>query len=71
MTSEIADVVYRQTNYYDPLLERSIAHDDPDVGIVWPDGLELTLSARESAAPTLRELADELAASFAIDGAGR
>ncbi|HTZ85680.1 MAG TPA: dTDP-4-dehydrorhamnose 3,5-epimerase [Solirubrobacteraceae bacterium] len=59
--SEIADVIYKQTAYYDPQLERGIAWNDPDVGIDWPlPEAELTISARDSAAPLLRELADEL-----------
>jgi dTDP-4-dehydrorhamnose 3,5-epimerase len=59
--SEVADVIYKQTDYYDPQLERGIAWNDPDVGIEWPlPESELTISARDSAAPMLRELADEL-----------
>ena len=57
--SEIADVVYRQTGYYDPELERGIAYDDPDVGIAWPAGLELK-PGRDAEAPRLRDVADEL-----------
>src|SRR5947209_12901444 len=34
--SEIADVVYKQTGYYDPELERSLARNDPDVAVEWP-----------------------------------
>jgi dTDP-4-dehydrorhamnose 3,5-epimerase len=58
--SETADVVYRQTAYYDRGLERGIAYDDPDVGIAWPPGLELTASERDARAPRLREIAGEL-----------
>jgi dTDP-4-dehydrorhamnose 3,5-epimerase len=36
VVSELADVVYHQTGYYDALLERTIAFDDPDIGIEWP-----------------------------------
>ena len=32
MLSETADVLYKQTAYYDPEIERGIAWDDPDVG---------------------------------------
>ena len=52
VTSEVADVVYRCSSYYDPELERSIRYDDPAVGIEWPD-LELTVSERDAAAPLL------------------
>jgi dTDP-4-dehydrorhamnose 3,5-epimerase len=59
--SDVADVIYKQTAYYDPALERGIAWDDPEVGIDWPLGAdELTVSERDGAAPTLREIAAEL-----------
>jgi dTDP-4-dehydrorhamnose 3,5-epimerase len=59
--SDVADVLYKQTAYYDPAVERGIAWDDPDVGIEWPlPRAELIVSARDSAAPRLSELADEL-----------
>jgi dTDP-4-dehydrorhamnose 3,5-epimerase len=58
--SDVADVMYKQTGYYDDDLERGISYADPDVGIGWPAGLELTPSARDAEAPLLREIADEL-----------
>jgi dTDP-4-dehydrorhamnose 3,5-epimerase len=58
--SDVADVLYRQTAYYDPALERSFAYDDPDVGIEWPAGLELLVSDRDAQAPRLAEIAAEL-----------
>ena len=59
--SDVADVFYKQTAYYDPAVERGIAWDDPEVGIRWPLPVgELTVSERDAAAPTLREVADEL-----------
>lgn len=58
--SELADVMYKQTGYYDPALERAIAWNDPDVGIEWPLDGEPVVSAKDAAAPRLRELADEL-----------
>jgi dTDP-4-dehydrorhamnose 3,5-epimerase len=64
--SETADVVYKQTAYYDPQLERGIAWDDPDVDIRWPLAREeLTISARDADAPRLSELAHELPFVFA------
>jgi dTDP-4-dehydrorhamnose 3,5-epimerase len=66
--SDVADVIYKQTAYYDPQLERGIAWNDPDVGIAWPLGeQELTISERDAAAPLLRECKDEL--PFVYDGA--
>jgi dTDP-4-dehydrorhamnose 3,5-epimerase len=58
--SELADVLYKCSTYYDESIERGIAFDDPDVAIAWPDGLELTPSARDRAAPRLHEIEGEL-----------
>jgi dTDP-4-dehydrorhamnose 3,5-epimerase len=59
--SDVADVLYKQTAYYDPALERGISWNDPDIGIDWPLPLEeLTVSARDAAAPRLREIEAEL-----------
>jgi dTDP-4-dehydrorhamnose 3,5-epimerase len=59
--SDVADVLYKQSAYYDPAVERGIAWDDPDVGIEWPLPLEqLTVSERDAHAPRLREIAAEL-----------
>ena len=61
VVSELADVIYKQTAYYDPELERGIAYDDPDVGILWPIPHEdVVVSQRDADAPLLRDLADEL-----------
>jgi dTDP-4-dehydrorhamnose 3,5-epimerase len=59
VTSEVADVVYKCDDYYDPELDRGIAYDDPNVGIRWPD-VELIPSERDSRAPRLAEIADQL-----------
>lgn len=59
--SDVADVVYKQTAYYDAELERAIAWNDPDVGIAWPlPEDELVVSERDAAAPLLRDVASEL-----------
>lgn len=58
--SETADVIYKQTAYYDPELERGIFWRDPDIGIEWPGDLQLSVSQRDGAAPTLAEVADQL-----------
>lgn len=59
VTSEVADVVYKISAYYEGSIERGIAYDDPDVGIEWPD-LQLTSSERDANAPRLHDVADEL-----------
>jgi dTDP-4-dehydrorhamnose 3,5-epimerase len=59
--SKVADVLYKQTAYYDPAVERGIAYDDPDIGIEWPLAADqMIVSDRDRAAPRLREIADEL-----------
>jgi dTDP-4-dehydrorhamnose 3,5-epimerase len=59
--SDVADVIYKQSAYYDPAVERGIAWDDPEVGVAWPLPLaELTVSARDASAPRLADVADEL-----------
>ena len=51
VTSEVADFVYKTTNYYDAATESGIRFDDPEVGVVWPD-VELLYSERDRTAPT-------------------
>jgi dTDP-4-dehydrorhamnose 3,5-epimerase len=58
--SEVADFVYKCTNYYDPATEAGIRFDDPAVGIEWPSGVELLYSQRDAEAPTLADVADTL-----------
>ncbi len=59
VVSEVADVVYKCSSYYDPAVERGFRWDDPDVGIRWPD-VDVHVSARDADAPLLREIAPEL-----------
>jgi dTDP-4-dehydrorhamnose 3,5-epimerase len=54
--TEVADVVYKCSAYYDPVAESGFRFDDPDVGIAWPADLALQPSARDREAPLLREL---------------
>jgi dTDP-4-dehydrorhamnose 3,5-epimerase len=59
--SDVADVLYKQTAYYDPAVERGIAWNDPDVGIEWPLPIDqLIVSERDQQAPRLADLAHEL-----------
>ncbi len=59
--TELADVTYKISSYYDPDSEGGFALDDPDVAIEWPelDG-GLTVSARDRTAPRLAELRPSL-----------
>jgi len=59
--SDVADVVYKQTAYYDPAIERAIAWNDPDVAVRWPLAqADLVVSERDASAPRLSEIAAEL-----------
>jgi dTDP-4-dehydrorhamnose 3,5-epimerase len=53
--SDVADVVYRCSAYYDPERETGFRFDDPEVGIDWP-AIEVLTSERDRQAPLLREL---------------
>jgi dTDP-4-dehydrorhamnose 3,5-epimerase len=68
--SDVADVLYKQTAYYDPDVERGIAWNDPDVAIEWPAEIEPLVSARDASAPTLQEMAAELPFVYAAEPAG-
>ena len=57
--SDVADVHYKLSSYYDPATEAGIAWDDPDLGVQWPVESP-QLSERDRAAPRLAEIADEL-----------
>jgi dTDP-4-dehydrorhamnose 3,5-epimerase len=59
VTSEVADFVYKVSNYYDPDTERGIAFDDPDIGVEWPVD-EPLVSDRDRSNPRLAEIAREL-----------
>jgi dTDP-4-dehydrorhamnose 3,5-epimerase len=59
VTSDVADVVYKVSTYYDPSAEAGIAHDDPEIGIQWPK-LELRVSERDASAPRLAEVTEDL-----------
>ena len=61
--SEVADVVYKCSAYYDAARERSIRFDDPAVGIAWPDG-ERIVSERDAGAPLLADVAGEIPFAF-------
>ena len=58
--SELADVAYKVSTYYDPTSEGGFRFDDPAVGVEWPTDVELLISDRDRSAPTLAELADSL-----------
>ncbi len=54
VTSEVADFIYKCSQYYDPAAERGIAWDDPDLAIAWPLSDPL-LSDRDRRHPRLMQ----------------
>ena len=55
--SESADFLYKTTDYYAPQFERSIAWNDPTIGIDWPlaPGQPPRVAAKDEAAPVLAQ----------------
>jgi dTDP-4-dehydrorhamnose 3,5-epimerase len=57
VTSEIAQVEYKCTDFYDPGGELSVAWNDPEIGIEWPvDGSEPMLSKKDAAGVLLKDV---------------
>lgn len=54
--SEVAEFLYKTTDYYAPEHERAIIWNDPDLAIAWPIVGEPTLSAKDAAARAFREV---------------
>jgi len=54
--SDVADVTYLLSSFYDSATESGMAWDDPDVGVEWPITDPL-LSERDRTAPRLAEVA--------------
>ncbi|MCA8242072.1 dTDP-4-dehydrorhamnose 3,5-epimerase [Burkholderia sp. AU32262] len=53
--SETADFQYKTTDYWYPEHERSIAWNDPEIGIEWPIDFQPTLAAKDVAGRYLSE----------------
>jgi dTDP-4-dehydrorhamnose 3,5-epimerase len=59
--SDVADVLYKQSAYYDTAVERGIAWNDPDVAVEWPlPPAEIVVSERDTAAPHLADIEQQL-----------
>ena len=58
--SEIADFQYKCTDYYDPDDEGSIFWNDPELGIKWPDDIEIIISKRDAEAQSFKEYKENL-----------
>lgn len=53
--SDVAEVQYKTSNYYDPRIERGIRWNDPNIGVDWRTESPL-LSSRDNSSPFLDEL---------------
>ena len=53
--SDAAEVLYKATDFYAPGHERSIAWNDPDLGIDWPLSGAPLVSAKDAAGTRLRD----------------
>ncbi len=53
--SDVAELLYKATDFYAPLHERCILWNDPAIGIQWPLAGEPTLSAKDRAGVPLAE----------------
>jgi dTDP-4-dehydrorhamnose 3,5-epimerase len=58
--SDLADVAYKVSTYYDPSAESGFSYADPAVGIKWPEIDSLIASERDRSAPRLAELEPRL-----------
>jgi dTDP-4-dehydrorhamnose 3,5-epimerase len=53
--SDTADFLYKTTDYYAAEHERSVAWNDPAIGIAWPAEIDPVLSAKDKAGVLLRD----------------
>ncbi len=53
--SEVADLLYKATDYYAPEWDRGICWDDPAIGIQWPLDGPPQLSAKDRIQPFLQD----------------
>lgn len=59
VTSEVAEIEYKCSAFYDPADEVAIRYDDPAIGIAWPVTSPV-LSARDAAAASLADVRDRV-----------
>jgi len=53
--SEIAEFLYKTTDYYEPANERCIRWNDVTLNILWPEGIEPSLSAKDTQGKTFAD----------------
>jgi dTDP-4-dehydrorhamnose 3,5-epimerase len=55
VVSETAEFAYKCDEFYHPEDEGGILWNDPQIGIAWPEAVEITLSEKDKKNPTLAE----------------
>ena len=55
VTSDVAETVYKATDYYAPQHERSLLWNDPALAIAWPLTAAPALSAKDTAGKRLAD----------------
>jgi dTDP-4-dehydrorhamnose 3,5-epimerase len=53
--SELAEVLYKTTDYYAPQFERTLLWSDPQLGIEWPISNEPTMAVKDQCGATLSD----------------
>lgn len=53
--SDVAEFLYKTTDYYAPQFERAIIWNDPELAIDWPSSTPPFLSGKDAAAPRFAE----------------
>lgn len=55
--SDVAEVLYKATAYYDPVDDHCLTWNDPEIGVDWPlNGVRPIVSARDSAGLSFKEI---------------
>ena len=55
VVSDVAEVLYKTTDYWAPEFERTLLWNDPDLGINWPLSGEPILAAKDKAGSRFRD----------------
>jgi len=53
--SDVAETLYKASDYYAPAHERCVRWDDPDIGIAWPAREDVTVSEKDRRGVALRD----------------
>lgn len=57
--SETSDMIYKVTDFYAPEFERTLAWNDPDVGVDWPLRDKPILSEKDQKGMTLKQFTEQ------------